>query len=99
MNEFGQEHLDALTHRVQFGGDEVVNAKVYSLFFQQGAGSATLAMAYAAALFTDELMEGLEGERNIYSYAYTMNNVTTAPYFSARCHIGVCISIFIEKWY
>lgn len=56
-------------------------------------------MAYAAALFTDELMEGLEGERNIYSYAYTMNNVTTAPYFSARCHIGVCISIFIEKWY
>lgn len=33
MNEFGQEHLDALTHRVQFGGDEVVNAKVYSIFF------------------------------------------------------------------
>lgn len=29
MNEFTQEHLDALTRRVQFGGDEVVNAKVY----------------------------------------------------------------------
>jgi malate dehydrogenase len=33
--------LDALTHRVQFGGDEVVKAK-------DGAGSATLSMAYAA---------------------------------------------------
>jgi malate dehydrogenase len=35
-----EEDLDALTTRVQFGGDEVVKAK-------DGAGSATLSMAYA----------------------------------------------------
>jgi malate dehydrogenase len=35
-----QDKLDALTYRVQFGGDEVVKAK-------DGAGSATLSMAYA----------------------------------------------------
>ena len=34
------ERLDALVHRIQFGGDEVVKAK-------DGAGSATLSMAYA----------------------------------------------------
>lgn len=35
-----EDKLDALVHRVQFGGDEVVKAK-------DGAGSATLSMAYA----------------------------------------------------
>ena len=35
-----EDKLDALIHRVQFGGDEVVKAK-------DGAGSATLSMAYA----------------------------------------------------
>jgi malate dehydrogenase len=34
------DKFDALVHRVQFGGDEVVKAK-------DGAGSATLSMAYA----------------------------------------------------
>ena len=35
-----EDKLDALVNRVQFGGDEVVKAK-------DGAGSATLSMAYA----------------------------------------------------
>lgn len=35
-----EDKLQALTTRVQFGGDEVVKAK-------DGAGSATLSMAYA----------------------------------------------------
>jgi malate dehydrogenase len=38
--EVPEGDLDALTFRVQFGGDEVVKAK-------DGAGSATLSMAYA----------------------------------------------------
>ena len=38
--EFTAEELDALTHRIQFGGDEVVQAKA-------GTGSATLSMAFA----------------------------------------------------
>lgn len=36
--------LDALIHRIQFGGDEVVAAKA-------GAGSATLSMAYGTSAY------------------------------------------------
>lgn len=35
--KFSEEDIKALTHRIQFGGDEVVQAK-------DGAGSATLSM-------------------------------------------------------
>ncbi|GLE09053.1 hypothetical protein PINS_up020619 [Pythium insidiosum] len=38
--KFSDEQIKALTNRIQFGGDEVVKAK-------DGAGSATLSMAYA----------------------------------------------------
>ncbi|KAK9380029.1 lactate/malate dehydrogenase [Kockiozyma suomiensis] len=48
------ETLDALTNRIQFGGDEVVKAK-------DGAGSATLSMAQAAARFTNSLLTSLSG--------------------------------------
>lgn len=46
---------EALVHRIQFGGDEVVKAK-------DGAGSATLSMAYAGAFFANALLKGLKGE-------------------------------------
>ncbi|KAJ2033967.1 Malate dehydrogenase, cytoplasmic [Coemansia sp. RSA 455] len=49
------EERDALTHRVQFGGDEVVQAK-------DGLGSATLSMAYAGARFADSLLRASSGE-------------------------------------
>lgn len=45
-------------------------------------------MAYAASLFTDSLIRGLEGERDVYEYAYTMNNVAKVPYFATRVHLG-----------
>ncbi|KAK3840170.1 MAG: malate dehydrogenase, NAD-dependent [Linnemannia elongata] len=45
-----KEQLDALTHRIQYGGDEVVKAK-------DGAGSATLSMAFAGARFALTLLE------------------------------------------
>ena len=45
---FSDADRDALTRRIQFGGDEVVQAKA-------GAGSATLSMAYAGYLFTEGL--------------------------------------------
>ncbi|KAK9480924.1 lactate/malate dehydrogenase [Lipomyces japonicus] len=48
------ETRDALVNRIQFGGDEVVKAK-------DGAGSATLSMAQAAARFTDSLLTSLDG--------------------------------------
>merc|ERR1719281_378656 len=53
---FSDEVRDALTHRIMFGGDEVVKAK-------DGAGSATLSMAFAGAEFADLVMAGLSGEK------------------------------------
>jgi len=49
-----QEALEKLVHRVQFGGDEVVQAK-------NGTGSATLSMAYAAKRFVDAVLNGIAG--------------------------------------
>ncbi|KAJ2764354.1 Malate dehydrogenase, cytoplasmic, partial [Coemansia nantahalensis] len=53
--ELSKEERDALTYRVQFGGDEVVKAK-------DGAGSATLSMAFAGARFADSLLRAAAGE-------------------------------------
>lgn len=44
-----------LINRIQFGGDEVVKAK-------DGAGSATLSMAYAGAEFANAIIRGAFGE-------------------------------------
>ncbi|RPA80157.1 malate dehydrogenase, NAD-dependent [Ascobolus immersus RN42] len=49
------EARDALVNRIQFGGDEVVKAK-------DGAGSATLSMAFAGARFADSLLKAAEGQ-------------------------------------
>lgn len=53
-----EDKRDALIHRIQFGGDEVVQAK-------DGAGSATLSMAQAGARFTGSILNGLAGETDI----------------------------------
>lgn len=45
-----EDKMDALVNRVQFGGDEVVKAK-------DGAGSATLSMAYAGFRFAEAVMK------------------------------------------
>ncbi|PGH23985.1 malate dehydrogenase, NAD-dependent [Polytolypa hystricis UAMH7299] len=50
--------LDALVNRIQFGGDEVVQAK-------EGAGSATLSMAMAGARFAESLLKAAQGEQNV----------------------------------
>ncbi|PIL23701.1 hypothetical protein GSI_13450 [Ganoderma sinense ZZ0214-1] len=55
---FAQESLEALTYRIQFGGDEVVKAK-------DGAGSATLSMAYAGVEFTNKIIRAVKGEKGI----------------------------------
>src|ERR1700712_28462 len=52
------DKLDALTNRVQFGGDEVVKAK-------DGAGSATLSMAYAGFRFAESLIKAAKGEKGV----------------------------------
>lgn len=53
-----EDKLDALVNRVQFGGDEVVKAK-------DGAGSATLSMAYAGFRFAERVMKAAKGEKGI----------------------------------
>jgi malate/lactate dehydrogenase len=55
--------LEALTKRVQFGGDEVVKAK-------DGTGSATLSMAYAGAEFATKVIKALAGEKGLVAPSY-----------------------------
>ena len=55
--------FQALTERIQDAGTEVVKAK-------DGAGSATLSMAYAAARFTDSLIKGMNGQEGVIECAY-----------------------------
>lgn len=52
------DKLKDLVKRIQFGGDEVVQAK-------NGLGSATLSMAYAGFRFTEAVLKGAAGEKNI----------------------------------
>jgi len=59
--------FDGLINRIQFGGDEVVKAK-------DGAGSATLSMAYAGAEFAGKIIRALNGEKGI--VAPTFVNLT-----------------------
>ena len=72
---------DALTHRIQFGGDEVVQAK-------DGAGSATLSMAYAGAQFAIKLMRALGGETGIKECTFVESDVTDATFFSSPVTLG-----------
>jgi len=52
------EKLPDLVKRVQYGGDEVVQAK-------DGLGSATLSMAYAGFRFSEKVLKALGGEKGI----------------------------------
>lgn len=73
------EDVAELTHRIQFGGDEVVKAK-------DGAGSATLSMAYAAWRFAGRLMSALDGESGVRECAFVESPVAgeECPFFSSR---------------
>lgn len=75
------EELDALTVRTQFGGDEVVKAKA-------GAGSATLSMAYAGFLFTENALKAMRGEKDIVQCAFVESTIPDAPYFAFPCKFG-----------
>lgn len=79
--DISDEELDALTVRTQFGGDEVVKAKA-------GAGSATLSMAYAGYIFTENVLKALRGEEGIVQCAYVESELTDAKYFASPCKFG-----------
>merc|ERR1711902_49416 len=79
--EFPADTLKALTERIQDAGTEVVKAK-------DGAGSATLSMAYAAARFTDSLIKGMNGQEGVVECAYIQSDVTEATYFATPIVLG-----------
>jgi len=89
-----KDTLDALIHRVQFGGDEVVEAKA-------GAGSATLSMAYAGAEFAEKVIRALKGEKGIVTPSFVHLSADaeggkalqgeiggTLQYFSSNVELG-----------
>jgi malate dehydrogenase len=75
---------DEYIHRVQFGGDEVVQAK-------GGAGSATLSMAMAGARFAESLLKAAQGQKGVIeptfvdSPLYKDQGVT---YFASQVELG-----------
>jgi len=57
------DKVEALVKRIQFGGDEVVKAK-------DGAGSATLSMAFAAVRFAEAVIKASKGTKGIVEPTY-----------------------------
>merc|ERR1712014_18790 len=79
---FTDEERDALTHRIMFGGDEVVKAKA-------GGGSATLSMAFAGAEFADKVMAAMSGEKGITECTFVdTDKVAGAKFFSLPVTLG-----------
>lgn len=79
--KFSDEDIDKLTHRIQFGGDEVVQAK-------DGAGSATLSMAYAGQRFASQLLKAMKGDKDIVECTFVENDLTPVNFFSTPCRLG-----------
>lgn len=79
--KFTDEQIASLTHRIQFGGDEVVKAK-------DGAGSATLSMAYAGARFVDSLLRAKKGEK-VTECCFVDNENADVPFFSTPVDLTV----------
>ncbi|KAI1661727.1 malate dehydrogenase [Daldinia decipiens] len=85
------DKYDALVNRVQFGGDEVVKAK-------DGAGSATLSMAFAGYRFAEKVLKAINGEKGLVepSFVYLKGipggeeiaQATGLEFFSAPVELG-----------
>jgi len=78
---FTEEEHEKLTKRIQDAGTEVVDAK-------QGAGSATLSMAYAASRFVDSLITALTSDQKRVECAYVKIEGGETEYFAGPVVIG-----------
>lgn len=79
---FSDAERDALTHRIMFGGDEVVKAK-------DGGGSATLSMAFSGAEFADRVMAGMSGEKGVTECTFVQTDkIAGAKFFSLPVTLG-----------
>ena len=89
--EIPADKMDALVNRVQFGGDEVVKAK-------DGAGSATLSMAYAGYRFAEKVIKASKGEKGIVEPSFVflpgvqggdaISKATGTEFFSVPIELG-----------
>jgi len=84
---FDKSALEALTKRIQFGGDEVVKAK-------DGAGSATLSMAFAGAQFAEKVIRALKGEKGIIAPSYVHLTADEAGGKKVQSEIGKDLAYF-----
>jgi malate dehydrogenase len=82
-----QDSIEKLTNRIQFGGDEVVKAK-------DGAGSATLSMAYAGAEFAEKVIRATKGEKGIIAPSYVNLAADPAATASITQEIGAELDYF-----
>lgn len=82
--DVAKDTKDALIHRIQFGGDEVVKAK-------DGAGSATLSMATAGARMANSVLAGLSGEKDVIEPTFIDNPLYKSEgveFFSSPVTLG-----------
>jgi len=79
--QFSQAEVESLTKRIQDAGTFVVNAK-------EGAGSATLSMAYAGARFALALVRALGGETGIVEDTYVQVEGQETEYLSLPVELG-----------
>jgi malate dehydrogenase len=78
---FTQKDIVQLTKHIQFGGEEVVDAKA-------GDGSATLAIAHATYTFTKRVIKAMEGQKDVIENAFVENDLTSCPFFSTPVRFG-----------
>jgi malate dehydrogenase len=79
------EERRELVRRIQFGGDEVVKAK-------DGAGSATLSMAYAGAKFANAILRGLNGDKGVVTPSFVDSPLFKdqgVDFFASNVELGV----------
>ncbi|KAL9056945.1 MAG: hypothetical protein Q9162_002611 [Coniocarpon cinnabarinum] len=77
--------LEEFVRRVQYGGDEVVQAK-------GGAGSATLSMAMAGARFAESLLKAKQGEKGVIEPTFVdspfFKDSHGVDFFASRVELG-----------
>lgn len=70
-----------ITENIREAGTKVVEAKA-------GAGSATIAMAWAGAKFAIKLARGLRGDANIVTCGYVLSDICDTKYFALPMLLG-----------
>ncbi|KAI0060165.1 NAD-malate dehydrogenase [Artomyces pyxidatus] len=86
-SSYSSSELEALTYRIQFGGDEVVKAK-------DGAGSATLSMAYAGAEFAAKVLKAISGEKGVIAPSYVHLSADKAGGDALKKELGKDLDYF-----